>query len=120
MNCGADFVMTQPIFDPSLFSLLKEATNHLNIPIFVGINPLINYKSALFLHNEVPGYRLPQTIMRRMSKYEGDDALKEGMEIAMELIIEAMKYFNGLFLVTPFVRYELSAQLIEFVKSQQK
>ncbi|MDB5085572.1 MAG: homocysteine methyltransferase [Bacilli bacterium] len=113
---GAQFVMTQPINDLHLFAALKEATAHLNIPIFVGIAPLVSYKNALFGHNEIPGYRIPQNVLDRMSKFEGEDAVKEGMEIARELITEAVRHFAGIFLITPYLRYEMTAELTVFAK----
>jgi homocysteine S-methyltransferase len=85
------------------------------VPIFVGVMPLVSYRNALFLHNEVPGIQLPETVLERMSRFEGEDARREGMAIAMELLDEAMKWFNGIYLMTPFLRYEMTAELTRYV-----
>lgn len=109
--CGADFIMTQPIYDPALFEQLYERTRDLTVPIFVGIMPLVSYRNALFLHNEVPGIQLPEQVLERMSRFEGEAARRQGVEIAMELLEVAMRYFNGIYLMTPFLRYEMTAAL---------
>ncbi len=113
--CGADFIMTQPIYDPVLFERLYERTRHLPVPIFVGIMPLVSYRNALFLHNEVPGIQLPETVLERMSRFEGEAARQQGVEIAMELLDVAMTYFNGIYLMTPFLRYEMTVELARHV-----
>jgi len=113
--CGADFIMTQPIYDPALFEQLYRRTRHLDVPIFVGIMPLVSYRNALFLHHEVPGIQLSEEVLARMSRVEGEDARREGVAIAMELLDEAMRWFNGIYLMTPFLRYEMSAELTRYV-----
>ncbi|GAF07184.1 5,10-methylenetetrahydrofolate reductase [Paenibacillus pini JCM 16418] len=59
---GADYIMTQPVYDPELICAMKEATKHLEIPIFVGIMPLASGRNAEYLHNEVPGIQLSDDV----------------------------------------------------------
>jgi methionine synthase / methylenetetrahydrofolate reductase(NADPH) len=117
---GAHYVMTQPVYDHQLIEQIYEATAHLQVPIFLGIMPLISKRNAEFLHNEVPGISLTEDVLERMGKFEGDDSRKQGLEIAMELLETSMKYFNGVYLMTPFMRYEMTAELTRFVLEQQK
>src|SRR5699024_12210376 len=55
---GADYILTQPIYSPEKIVELKEATAHIDVPIFIGIMPLTSTRNAEFLHNEVPGIKL--------------------------------------------------------------
>ena len=80
--------------------------------------PLTSYKSAEFLHYEVPGIKLSDEVLERMRKC-GDDkahAALVGLEIAKELVEVACEYFNGIYLITPFLRYEMTLQLMDYVK----
>ncbi len=77
-------------------------------------------RNAEFLHNEVPGIKLTDEIRERMAACGEDRAKaeKEGLDIAKELIDEAMKYFNGIYLITPFLRYEMTVELTRYIKEK--
>ncbi|MBB6449014.1 homocysteine S-methyltransferase [Geomicrobium halophilum] len=110
---GADFVMTQPIYDVGTLERLREATNHLDIPIYVGIMPLINGRNAEFLHNEVPGIQLTDQVLAKMAAC-GNDVQKgeeEGIAIAKELQEASLDLFGRLYLITPFLRYHITVSL---------
>ncbi|WP_438351478.1 bifunctional homocysteine S-methyltransferase/methylenetetrahydrofolate reductase [Paenibacillus sp. FA6] len=112
---GADYIMTQPVYDPKLIVAIKEATAHLDTPIFLGIMPLASGRNAQYLHNEVPGILLSEEVLARMSGLEGEEGRAMGVTIATELIEVAMKHFNGIYIMTPFLFYEMSVQLMEYV-----
>ncbi|QDI89929.1 bifunctional homocysteine S-methyltransferase/methylenetetrahydrofolate reductase [Salicibibacter halophilus] len=117
---GADFVMTQPIYDVETLHQLKEATAHLDIPIYVGIMPLINGRNAEFLHNEVPGIQLTEQVRKRMAEC-GKDVQKgeeEGMAIAKELQGASLELFGRIYLITPFLRYHITAALTSDIKTR--
>jgi methionine synthase I (cobalamin-dependent)/5,10-methylenetetrahydrofolate reductase len=117
---GAHYIMTQPVYDHHLIEQIYDATRHLDVPVFLGIMPLISKRNAEFLHYEVPGITLTEDVLRRMAKFEGEDARKQGLEIAMELLETAMKFFNGVYLMTPLLRYEMTVELTRFVRQKQK
>ncbi|HJV45250.1 MAG TPA: bifunctional homocysteine S-methyltransferase/methylenetetrahydrofolate reductase [Bacillota bacterium] len=117
VEAGADYVMSQPLYDHEQIVQVAEATKDIKIPIFIGIMPLISSRNAEFMHNEVPGIRLSDNVRTRMSRFEGEDARKQGTEIAMELIETAKRYFQGIYLITPFMRYEMTAELTRFVRN---
>lgn len=109
---GADMVMSQPIFDPRQAKLIYEATRHLDFPIFVGIWPLVSAGNAEFLHNEVPGFRIPDEARARMSRVgRGLKARQEGVVIAKEVVEAVLTYFNGVYLMTPFTNYSMTVEL---------
>jgi len=116
IEMGADFVMTQPIFDPAKAKIIYEATKSFSIPIFVGVMPLVSGRNADFLHNEVPGIEIPEAIRQRMWRYEGEQARQEGLAVAKELVDAVLEHFNGLYLITPFLRYEMTAELVEYAR----
>jgi methionine synthase I (cobalamin-dependent)/5,10-methylenetetrahydrofolate reductase len=66
VEAGADFIMTQPVFDAKMIGEIHEATRHLGVPVFLGIMPLTGHRNALFLHHEVPGIRIPEEVIKRM------------------------------------------------------
>lgn len=112
---GADYIMTQPVYDPVLIEKIAEATRHLDVPIFIGIMPLASGRNAEYLHNEVPGIQLSDEVRRRMSGLEGPAGRAEGVAIAKELLDAALPHFNGIYLITPFMFYEMTASLTEYV-----
>jgi homocysteine S-methyltransferase len=113
IQLGADFVMTQPIFDWRQAREVYEATREFNLPVFVGIMPLASGRNADFLHNEVPGIEIPLKVRERMYRFDGERARREGVTIAAEILESVLDYFNGVYLITPFVRYEMILELVE-------
>lgn len=88
IDAGAEYAITQPVFDvEALFRFLDRANNHATpIPIIVGIYPLLSFKNAEFMNNHVPGVSVPDAILTRMSKRtDKEEAIKEGIEIAREI-----------------------------------
>ena len=118
IECGADYFITQPVYTKEKLHEIYEATKHLSTPIFIGIMPLTNSRNSEFLHNEVPGIKLSDEVLERM-RLCGEDrerATAEGIQIAKELIDTAAELFNGIYIITPFFRYDMSLELIRYIK----
>lgn len=115
---GADYFISQPVYTKEKIVEIYEATKHLQAPIYIGIMPLTSFKSAEFLHHEVPGIKLSDEVLERMRQVSGDkeEETRVGIEISKELLDTAMKYFNGIYLITPFMRYEVTIQLMQYIK----
>ncbi len=120
IEAGADFILTQPVYDKAMIETLARRTASLPAPIFIGIMPITSARNAEFLHNEVPGIRLTDAALARMKKYPaaGTDARREGLDMARELVDEALKHFRGIYLMTPFSYYDMTATLARYVKQQ--
>lgn len=118
VDAGADYVMTQPMFDANMFERIAMATSNLGVPVFAGVMPLVSNRNAQFLHNEVPGIQIPQAILERMGRTTKETGVEEGLRIAEELIDVALQFFNGIYLITPFLRYEITAALTEYIRSK--
>ncbi|MFJ3390673.1 bifunctional homocysteine S-methyltransferase/methylenetetrahydrofolate reductase [Lysinibacillus sp. NPDC086135] len=115
---GADYFISQPVYTKEKIVEIHEATKHLETPIYIGIMPVTSYKSAEFLHHEVPGIKLSDDALARM-KACGDDkerATLEGIAIAKELVEVAAEYFNGIYLITPFLRYDMTLELMKVIE----
>lgn len=116
IEAGADYIMTQPLYDAALAERLYEATRHIPVPIFVGVMPLISSRNAEFLHNEVPGIRIPEAVRKQMAGLEGAEGRQVGVRLAKELIDVIAPRFNGIYLMTPMLFYEMTAELTRYVK----
>lgn len=114
---GADYILTQPVYSPEKMIELKKATDHLDVPIFLGIMPLTSTKNAEFLHNEVPGIKLTDEVRNRMSAVAGNrgQSTAESIAISKELLDTALEHFNGIYLITPFMRYDICVELVEYI-----
>ncbi len=120
VKAGADFFLTQPIYDTQVAKAFLDQYalsngSPLNKPVLVGILPLVSLKHANFLHNEVPGIVVPEETRRRMEK-AGEDASREGVRIAIELIEQVKTWAQGVYIMPQFQRYDLVAEIIEAVK----
>ncbi|MBV9130223.1 MAG: methylenetetrahydrofolate reductase, partial [Verrucomicrobia bacterium] len=114
---GACYVMTQPVFDQGLVRQMHARTKHLGVPILTGVWPLLNARQAEFLHHEVPGIIIPDQIRSRMTGTEGTQGRHLGIEIAKEVVRAALDYFPGIYLITPFLAYDTTAELAQFVRN---
>jgi homocysteine S-methyltransferase len=82
-----------------------------------GVWPLLNGKQAEFLHHEVPGIIVPDEIRSRMAGTEGPQGRRQGVEIAKDVVRAALEYFPGIYLITPFLAYDTTAELAQFVRN---
>lgn len=82
--------------------------------------PLISTRNAEFLHNEVPGIKLTDEVRQRMAATANNPelALQEGLLIAKELIDTAIEHFNGIYLITPFLRFDLTVELSKYIQEK--
>ncbi|HXI24910.1 MAG TPA: bifunctional homocysteine S-methyltransferase/methylenetetrahydrofolate reductase [Pyrinomonadaceae bacterium] len=112
IEAGAEYAITQPVFDTRQLREFLKAIESFRIPIVAGIWPLVSFRNAEFLHNEVPGVHVTPDIMERMrvasaiSKEAGRD---EGLKIARESLLEVRDVIQGVQVSAPFgnVKYAL-------------
>jgi homocysteine S-methyltransferase len=121
LDGGADFLITQPIFEIETYTRFMERYEKLHgplgVPVLVGLMPLVSKRHAAFLHNEVPGISIPAPIMERISS-AGESAAAEGVKIAEELALGLRGVAGGLYLMPQFARYDLIAEIIEAVRER--
>ena len=119
---GADYFITQPIFNLQTIKELALTVKTSPIPFFIGIMPITSYNNAIFLHNEVPGIHLSDDFLARLEAVKDDKAACQRLALAesKKLIDEALEHFNGIYLVTPFMRYDLTVELIDYIQEKEK
>lgn len=114
---GADFALTQPVFDVEMAQqyvmMYEQAHGFLQLPILVGVMPLYSERHAYFLQNEVPGMTLPASIIRRLGASSDESA--EGVRIALELLEELRGTMGvrGVYLMPPFGHYEIVSRIMQ-------
>ncbi len=118
---GADFALAQPIFETGaareFLRRYADQFGPLELPILAGVLPLCSARHANFFHNEVPGVFIPETLRERMEK-AGSAGAQEGMKIAVELLTELREILQGVYLMPPFSRYDLAAEVIDRVRER--
>ncbi|MDD4892042.1 MAG: bifunctional homocysteine S-methyltransferase/methylenetetrahydrofolate reductase [Phycisphaerae bacterium] len=119
---GADFVMTQAVFDAATMRRACEAARAagVTIPIFAGIYPLVSSRNAEFLHNEFPGISIADEVRRRMASASPDRVrmAAEGIAIAKELIDAFRGCADGLYIIAPLNRPRAPVELLEYIRGR--
>ncbi|HET6266584.1 MAG TPA: bifunctional homocysteine S-methyltransferase/methylenetetrahydrofolate reductase, partial [Acidobacteriota bacterium] len=114
VEAGAEYVMTQPVYDIRLFENFMNRIHDVKIPILLGILPLASAKNAEFLHNEVPGMSIPEHIRKRMhSAGNGEEGRAEGIRIAQEALLACHPMVQGAYIMPPFNRYDMALKVVE-------
>ena len=115
VEAGAEYVVTQPVFDLNLLEQFLTAVERYRLPIVAGIWPLTSFRNAEFMVNElrVP---VPQEYMDRMRRADSaDKARAEGVLIAQEMVSRTRSVVQGVQLSAPFGRYEMAVQVAEAI-----
>ena len=116
VEAGAQYAITQPVFDTDQLRDFLKRIDHVRVPIVAGIWPLVSFRNAEFLHNEVPGVRVTPSIMERMraasaiSKEAGRD---EGLKIARESLLEVRELIQGVQVSAPFNNVKYALEVFE-------
>ncbi len=109
---GANIIFTQPMYDMHTLEQFLKRIQHWHIPVMLGLLPLRSYKHAEFLHNEIPGMTIPNTIREKL-RHAGDKASTVGIEITTSFLSEAKSFVQGTYLMPPFKKYEIVPQILE-------
>lgn len=119
MESGADFALTQAVFDSrtvrDFLARYNDLHGPLALPLLVGVLPLASGRHAEFLHNEVPGMRLPDEVRRRMH-LAGDRGREEGIRMAQDLLLELKELVQGVYIMPAFGRYDTAAEVISVLR----
>lgn len=114
VKAGAEFAITQPVFDVERLLDFLEKVKHLKTPVIAGIWPLISLRNAEFMNNEVPGVTVPDVIMDRMRAAKSkEEALEEGINIAKEMVIQIKDHVQGIQVSAPMGKIKYALQVLE-------
>jgi homocysteine S-methyltransferase len=118
VEAGAEFVVTQPVFDLDLLEAFLKRIEHVKIPVLCGIWPLTSFRNAEFMVNElrVP---VPEVFMERMRRVDNaEKAREEGVAIAREMVSRVAKMVQGVQLSAPFGRYQMAIDVAEAIEAR--
>jgi homocysteine S-methyltransferase len=114
VEAGAEFAITQPVFDPAALLRILDRVQGYGIPILAGVWPLVSLRNAQFMNNEVPGVVIPDAILQRMAASESrEDQLKTGIEIARESVQRIRDRVAGIQVSAPLGKVANALAVIE-------
>jgi len=116
VKAGAQFAITQPVFDAGQFTEFLKRIEHVRIPIIAGVWPLVSVQNAEFLNNEMPGAFVPDEIIKRMRAAKNKEgAQKTGIQIARELLKELKVHLAGAQVSMPFGKVDAPLEVLKDV-----
>jgi homocysteine S-methyltransferase len=120
VDAGADFAVTQPVFDAAQLETFVEQTAEWRVPLLAGIWPLVSLRNAEFLANEVPGVFVPDPVIQRMREAQErgrDAAVAEGLQIALEIFEVIRGSVQGVHINAPSGNLEVVVDLLQAMKT---
>lgn len=115
VDAGAEYIITQPVFDVKIFEKFLNRIKHIKLPIIAGIWPLTSFRNAQFMNNEVPGCSVPHTILNKLKKVEDSkiESIEVGVEIARSTIKQLQGAIQGLQISAPFGKVNLVKEVLK-------
>jgi homocysteine S-methyltransferase len=114
-EAGAQFAMTQPVFDVAQLERFLRRAEGFGVPIIAGIWPLVSLRNAEFLANEVPGISVPAATLGRMrqaSERGKEAALAEGVAIAREMLAAIRGTVRGVQVAAPMGKVDVALEVL--------
>ncbi len=119
VEAGAEFAITQPVFDPDCLFRFLDATD-CNIPVIAGIWPFTSFKNAEFMANEVPGVSVPQALLDRMSQATTkEEGRVLGVEIAREMVEAIEDRVAGFAVSAPFGNVKTALAVMRMIEDSE-
>ena len=115
VEAGADFAITQPVFDPPALERFMNAAAPVGIPIVAGIWPFVSLRNAEFLANEMPGVEVPLATVERMRRAQEsgpEAAIEEGVAIALEMMERTRPLVQGFHLTAPHRQVDVALRVL--------
>ena len=116
VEAGAEYAITQPVFDVEQLEAFLAKLDGNRIPIIAGVWPLVSLRNAEFLANEVPGVTVPEHIiarMRRANEKSKEHGVQEGIAIAREMLERVRPSVQGVQVSAPFGKVELALEVFQ-------
>jgi methionine synthase I (cobalamin-dependent)/5,10-methylenetetrahydrofolate reductase len=111
LAAGADFIVTNPIYEAAALDRLHKIVEDARVPVLVGVLPLVSVRHAQYLHNEVPGMTVPQQVRDRLES-AGERAPELGVEMAVDFLDAARSHVHGAYVIPAAARYDLAARVV--------
>jgi homocysteine S-methyltransferase len=115
VDAGAEFIVTQPVFDIRLFENFLESIKHIQLPIVAGLWPLTSLRNAEFMNNEVPGCKVPDDILKKLALVQDskEQSRTEGIKIARETLNQMLGHIQGVQVSAPFGRIQSVIEVLD-------
>lgn len=114
---GASFFLTQPVYDEHAVEFLKKLKEETDAKILGGILPIVSYRNAVFLNNELPGVTIPKDILDMFKEdMSREESQKIGMDIAIEMGRKLKDICDGLYFIVPFNRVEMIMDIVKKIR----
>jgi homocysteine S-methyltransferase len=117
IEAGAQFIMTQPIYELTPLLRFLDLAGKPPIPMILGCIPLHSSRHAEYLHNEVPGISIPEEVRARM-RSAGEQGREEGLKLAHELLAATRSMVQGVYLMPSYGRYDVVSELTKMLNEQ--
>ena len=113
LAAGTDALMTQPVYDTVPLREFFERLGAVEVPVLLGVMPLMSSRNAEFVHNELADVVVPEAVRARM-RAAGEAGLEAGLELALEQLEEtrALEFVSGVYVMPAFGRYEVAAEIV--------
>ena len=118
IDAGAQFIMTQPIYELAPLLRFLDRVGKPPVPMILGCIPLHSSRHAEYLHNEVPGITIPDTVRARMRAAE-EHGHEEGLKLAEELLAASRSMVQGVYLMPSYGRYDIVSELTRMLIGQK-
>jgi methionine synthase / methylenetetrahydrofolate reductase(NADPH) len=115
IEAGAHIIFTQPMYEMNTLEQFVKRTGQWKTPIMLGVLPLRSYKHAEFLHNEIPGMNIPESIRENLRSAR-EKASAVGIQLTKDFLHEARHLVSGAYLMPPFKKYDIVPQILEAVR----
>jgi methionine synthase / methylenetetrahydrofolate reductase(NADPH) len=109
---GAQIIFTQPVLEVHTMEAFMKKIDHLKIPVMVGVMPLRSYRHAEFLHNEIPGINIPDSV-REKFRSAGKNGAVLGVKLAADFLRESKHMVAGAYMLPPFRKYEMAIEILD-------
>ncbi|WP_294153552.1 bifunctional homocysteine S-methyltransferase/methylenetetrahydrofolate reductase [uncultured Clostridium sp.] len=119
IESGAQFFLTQPVYDNEAIEFLKNIKKTTKVKILGGILPIVSYRNAVFLNNELPGVTIPKECISRFSEdMTREEGQAVGVDIAVNIGRKLKGVCDGLYFITPFGRVEMIVDIVNKIKEE--
>ncbi len=116
---GISFFLTQAIYTETAVNNAVKAFEVLKVPVFAGIMPIVGYKNAQFINNEVPGIDIDAATVESFRDKSREESEILGIEHSMKCINKLYEHVSGFYIMTPLKRIHVVCELIKRIKEKK-
>ena len=117
-QAGAAFFLTQPIYSDEDIERIRYIKSRIDTKIICGIMPLVSYRNALFMKNEITGIHVPDEILARYDKdMSREEAQQVGVDVAAEIAEKLNDVTDGYYFMVPFNRASMIAEILKKIRN---